>query len=689
MKKLQKLPQKACGPDGISYAMLKNLPIEGVMEMCHMMRKWELSGRLPDQVCTTLVLLLPKKADIERPISLTSVMYCTWCRLRWDKIRDWQSTVGQRLPWERSLPGHQVLQVALMRLLKCEVGRATGRQVISLLLDLQNLYDAVQLEQLLELWEPLQFPPAVMNMIYEVYTGPRLLQAEGVTSSAVHCEKGMLAGCPAAPLVAKLILAPALQTFQEKFPKVSVDVWVDDISMDFIGEDAHSVCQQALAGYEEIKYGLEKVGLQLSPGKTGFLTSTSEAKRSINLHRTEQQPKAHDLLKDLGLDSSGGRRRRIGSQQKRLLKGSSRQSKLLHLKLRSRPVRIRVWKTSIHSAVGFGVEAQGMAPQRMRTLRQQLARHKKGSPDVVFDQHPHLQDPQDLAVERQLKAMHQLIRAWPAAQRGELMSAWRISWRRLQAAAHPWMIVAGPMAALQVYLLEMGWDASVLDDWIRPSKGLLPANQLSLDFPWLYLQRKLHQEQKHQRARRIQELEHCFPLMRQPDWTVYHRVIKKLKGQARAALDAWTQGSLRTHDAGVRVLCPLCQVPVTMKHLVWQCKYHEQALPNDWQASINANEDQTLWARGLIEMPRSSAVGGMESCEVAGIMAQGWPIRLTPSHRIAIGVQANCHDCRVKKYVVAITVGTLLDPLASCPGSSSAEHSPSCWLGSPTERRRE
>ena len=202
-----------------------------------------------------------------------------------------------------------------------------------------------------------------------------------------------------------------------------------------------------------------------------------------NLHRAQDQPKAHDLLKDLGLDSSGGRRRRIGTQQKRMLKGSGRQAKLLHLKLRSRPIRIRVWKTSSHSAVSYGVEAQGVAPQRVRTLRQQLGRHgglqKKGNVDIVFDQHCQLQDPQDTAVERQLRAMHQLIRAWPASQRGELMSAWRVSWRRLQAAAHPWMVVAGPMAALQVYLMQMAWDASVLGDWIRPPQGLLPNCTLS------------------------------------------------------------------------------------------------------------------------------------------------------------------------------------------------------------------
>ena len=50
-----------------------------------------------------------------------------------------------------------------------------------------------------------------MIMIYEVYSGPRLLQAEGVTSSAVHCERGMLAGCPAATAGRQTCLGPCLE----------------------------------------------------------------------------------------------------------------------------------------------------------------------------------------------------------------------------------------------------------------------------------------------------------------------------------------------------------------------------------------------------------------------------------------------------------------------------------------------
>ena len=39
------------------------------------------------------------------------------------------------------------------------------------------------------------------------------------------------------PLVAKLVLAPTIQAFVVQFPHASVDVWVDDISVDFVGDE--------------------------------------------------------------------------------------------------------------------------------------------------------------------------------------------------------------------------------------------------------------------------------------------------------------------------------------------------------------------------------------------------------------------------------------------------------------------
>ena len=343
------------------------------------------------------------------------------------------------------------------------------------------------------------------------------------------------------------------------------------------------------------------------------------------------------------------------------MKGRGRQSKLLHLKLRSRPVKIRVWKTSVHAAAGYGLEAQGLAPQRVRVLRQQLARHgglqKGGSVDIVFDQYEKLQDPKDTIVERQLKAMHQLVKAWPVAQFGDLKTAWRISWKRLATAAYPWMVVAGPMAASQAYLMDMGWEALDLDDWVRAPTGIWPVHQLQLERPWPHLQRQLRLEQRLQRARRIQELEHCFPMMQRPDWTVFHQMMRKLQGTAKAAVATWTQGSLRAHGGGERQICPLFNVPVSMKHLIWECSYHEKPLPLEWQQNIRANENAMLWARGLIEMPDYRPAVGVESLEVHGIYAHGWPVRIPPNHRLAIGVHPTCKDPRLRKLVVVITAG--------------------------------
>ena len=61
----------------------------------------------------------------------------------------------------------------------------------------------------------------MMNMIYEVYSGPRLLQAEQVTSRPVTCSKGILAGCPAA-----IDPCASAGPFKEQFPRASIDVRV-------------------------------------------------------------------------------------------------------------------------------------------------------------------------------------------------------------------------------------------------------------------------------------------------------------------------------------------------------------------------------------------------------------------------------------------------------------------------------
>ena len=231
---------------------------------------------------------------------------------------------------------------------------------------------------------------------------------------------------------------------------------------------------------------------------------------------------------------------------------------------------------------------------------------------------------------------------------------------------------------------------SSLNDWVRAQTGLLPPAQLNLEFPRPYLQRQLQHELATQRARRIQELEHAFPLMRKPDWSIYRKAMKQASPSQKAAINAWTQGSLRAHYGGERMMCPLCQAPVSMKHLIWQCKYHTEELPREWKQMIAADENTMLWARGLIDMPSFDPCEGADSCEVDGIFSHGWPVRIGPHQRLAIGVQQTSKDLRLRRFAVAVVAmqwqADAWQVIGQCtaiaPGQSSEARAWffGCWL---------
>ena len=127
-----------------------------------------------------------------------------------------------------------------------------------------------------------------------------------------------------------------------------------------------------------------------------------------------------------------------------------------------------------------------------------------------------------------------------------------------------------------------------------------------------------------------------------------------------------------------------------VKHLVWQCSYHTERLPEEWTQMIAANENAMLWARGLIELPAYHPIQGVDSCEVGGIFTHGWPVRIGPHQRLAIGVQATSKDKRLRKFAVAVVATQWQDggwqlighctALAPGPGTEARAWFFGCWL---------
>lgn len=132
----------------------------------------------------------------------------------------------------------------------------------------------------------------------------------------------------------------------------------------------------AAQAYEFIKAQLEEDNLKVLQ-KTGFVVSNVEAKRLLKDQLSSDGPKVHDVMRDLGVDCTAGRLRRIQTMRNRRAKATRKNKKLQALKIPTKAIRLRLYKGSIVAGVSWGHEAMGLAPQVRRRL------HTAGQADGI------------------------------------------------------------------------------------------------------------------------------------------------------------------------------------------------------------------------------------------------------------------------------------------------------------------
>ena len=330
---IKSLSLKAAGLDGIGFDFLKALPYAAMKDLRDLFQTIKEQAMIPNQWKTSLIALLPKSAIIERPIALVATLYRLWCRVRSDQTKRWSSNIQQEYPWERAVPGTECLQVALKRSFMTEHHAAHNRTVISVLLDMSNFYDRIDLVKLTERWLDSSYPAAHAALAVQVYSGQRILEAEGEASQPLWATHGILAGDPQAPLAAKVYLQRALREFHKKYPQLRSDLWIDDFSFDVVDRNPHNAARVAIQAYEFVKKELEKDNLKVSAQKTGFIVSNATAKRLLHEQLSEGGPKVHDVMRDLGVDCTAGRLRRLQSIKGRRRKAARKSVKLNTLKI--------------------------------------------------------------------------------------------------------------------------------------------------------------------------------------------------------------------------------------------------------------------------------------------------------------------------------------------------------------------
>ncbi|CAE7325820.1 unnamed protein product, partial [Symbiodinium sp. KB8] len=200
---------------------------------------------------------------------------------RYDVVQKWISEVGVNAVWDRATPGNTCLEVGIARLVRAETSRCNGKHRVAVLFDLSNFYDLVDFELLEERIITYGFPARVAALVVQTYRAARHIEAEDILSEVIYPRTGMLAGCPFAVALAKTYLWPILQEIHGMKGVQALDSWVDDIGADLEHASATVVAQDAVACFRHAKILLEGSGLKVSMKKTGFLTSSKEARREL------------------------------------------------------------------------------------------------------------------------------------------------------------------------------------------------------------------------------------------------------------------------------------------------------------------------------------------------------------------------------------------------------------------------
>ena len=242
------------------------------------------------------------------------------------------------------------------------------------MMDMSTFYDTINLTRLQQEAMQLNYPPLMLELATQLYTGPKAIVAEQEMTPFFTVQNGVPAGCPQAPLLAKAVLAPALQPWKTNHPDVHLSNWVDDVGFDTAGSTPMTVAKKAVNAYRDLHKRLVQLGLKVNPQKTAIATDRSTDKALRALLQPDEPP-VETVMRDLGVDHQGARRRRIPVMKQRLAKAHKRKLKLRTLRIPALKIRSRLHRGGIQPAALWGVEGQGLAPRYRTSLRQAMAKH--------------------------------------------------------------------------------------------------------------------------------------------------------------------------------------------------------------------------------------------------------------------------------------------------------------------------
>ena len=163
---------RACGLDHWTPGNWLNLPIEGRQGIASILSECEKGLVWPHQVMQNAVALLGKSSTDDRPISLTSLLYAVYVKIKKPVIADFDR--AHATWWDSAVVGNSGLREGIRRRFVSEVACLNGKHCVDTFLDLEKFYDSIDNVKLTQQAFQLKWNPVVLYMSLLVHMAPRV-----------------------------------------------------------------------------------------------------------------------------------------------------------------------------------------------------------------------------------------------------------------------------------------------------------------------------------------------------------------------------------------------------------------------------------------------------------------------------------------------------------------------------------
>ncbi|CAE8708612.1 unnamed protein product, partial [Polarella glacialis] len=283
--------------------------------------------------------------------------------------------------------------------------------------------------------------------------------AHGAASCAVRTKQGILAGCTFAATLLRVLLLSVCDATALHWPSVRLKVFVDDASMQAIGQQEHVVTNLSESTAFLAESLEEDLLMQVSRSKSVLLASSKAVGVRLAARLRVWAFPVVEVAKNLGCDFSAGKRLKRKTQLARRLKVQRRLYRFKALR-KAGAMTANVAHAGLSTACSYGLKVTGVPNKELQHIRRlvrsaaALRVHGRSlTLALMLDGNPQL-DPAFIANRAPLQQWASTIwsKSVPIVN---LQVAFDQALRN--AGAAPWRQVRGPAGAVVATLQRIGW----------------------------------------------------------------------------------------------------------------------------------------------------------------------------------------------------------------------------------------